>query len=378
MKSKFNQALMMIILPCIMSSCSQEIKSPVLIDAQNFQEVVDGKEVNLYTLKNANGLCSQITNYGGRIVNLWVPDKNGNFDDVVLGHNSYEDYVNSPTSNFGALIGRFANRIAKGQYTLNDSVYQLEINNGVNSLHGGLIGFHKVVWDASQPDGQSLELTYLSKDMESGFPGNLQVKVLYTLTDDNELKIEYWAETDKATPINLTNHSYFNLAGEGAETILNQQVQVNADYYTPVDETLIPTGEIAPVENTPMDFRSLTEIDLHLGDDFDQLKIGNGYDHNWVLNANANGLTYAAKVYDPETGRVMEVYTNEPGVQFYIGNFLNGTAIGKKGLPYKFRSALCLETQHYPDSPNHENFPSTILEPGDEFYSICIYKFEVE
>ena len=381
MKSKFSifsKSFVILLLAGMLFSCSKQPAQPVLIDSQNFSGTVDGKELALFTLKNSNGVVTQITNYGGRVVNLWVPDKDGNFGDVVLGDNSYDEYLNAYTSNFGALIGRYGNRIAKGQFTLNDTVYQLAINNGVNHLHGGLKGYQAVMWDASQLDGQTLELSYLSEDMEEGYPGNLQMKVLYTLTDDNELKIEYWAETDKATPVNLTNHSYFNLAGEGSETILDHVMQINADYYTPVDDGLIPLGEIAPVENTPMDFREPMAIGLHVNDDFEQLKIGNGYDHNWVLNEDSNELTFAAKAVEPVSGRVLEVYTNEPGIQFYIGNFLTGDDIGKQGKPYNFRSAFCLETQHYPDSPNQENFPSTILEPGDEYYSICIYKFGVE
>ena len=381
MKSKFStfsKNFVILLLAGMLFSCSKQPAQPVLIDSQNFSGTVDGKELALFTLKNSNGVVTQITNYGGRVVNLWVPDKDGNFGDVVLGDNSYDEYLNAYTSNFGALIGRYGNRIAKGQFTLNDTVYQLAINNGVNHLHGGLKGYQAVMWDASQLDGQTLELSYLSEDMEEGYPGNLQMKVLYTLTDENELKIEYWAETDKATPVNLTNHSYFNLAGEGSETILDHVMQINADYYTPVDDGLIPLGEIAPVENTPMDFREPMAIGLHVNDDFEQLKIGNGYDHNWVLNEDSNELTFAAKAVEPVSGRVLEVYTNEPGIQFYIGNFLTGDDIGKQGKPYNFRSAFCLETQHYPDSPNQENFPSTILEPGDEYYSICIYKFGVE
>jgi aldose 1-epimerase len=254
----------------------------------------------------------------------------------------------------------------------------LAANNGPNNLHGGVKGYNNVVWDAEQPDGQTLILKYLSPDGEEGYPGNLNVKVQYKLTDDNELKIEYWATTDKPTPVNLTSHSFFNLKGEGSGTINGHLLQINANNYTPVDSTLIPFGEIVQVEGSPMDFKNLTAIGSRIDQDFDQLKMGNGYDHNWVLNREGNGLSFAAKVVEPESGRTMEVLTNEPGLQFYGGNFLDGKETGKSGKPYNFRDALCLETQHYPDSPNKPGFPSVILNPGSEYYSICVYKFGVE
>jgi len=359
-------------------SCAPNKKTPELIPAANFQTEIDGKPVDLYTLKNSNGMVVQITNYGGKVVNLWTPDKDGNFGDVVLGYNNIEDYLNTGEIYFGSLIGRYGNRIANGQFNIGEETYQLAQNNGANALHGGIKGYNNVVWEASQTDNQTLVLTYLSPDGEEGYPGNLNVKVQYKLTDENELKIEYWANTDKPTPVNLTHHSFFNLHGAGNGTVNDHILQINADYYTPVDEGLIPTGEIAPVEGTPMDFRQPTAIGERIDADFEQLKFGNGYDHNYVLNAADEGLTFAAKVEDPKTGRTMEVYTNEPGLQFYGGNFLDGTVTGKEGLPYLFRGAFCLETQHYPDSPNKPEFPSTILEPGDEYYSICVYKFGVE
>ncbi|QGY44968.1 galactose-1-epimerase [Maribellus comscasis] len=360
-------------------SCSQpQPEQPVLIDEDNFETQHDGKQVDLYTLKNSNGLVAQITNYGGKVVNLWTPDKNGNFGDIVLGFETIDEYFKTSEIYFGSLIGRYGNRIGGGTFSIDSTVYSLEQNNNGNALHGGIKGFNNVVWDANQLDEQTLELNYLSKDMEEGYPGNLNVKVVYKLTNENELKIEYWATTDKATPVNLTHHSFFNLKGAGSGDVNEHIVQINADSYTPVDEGLIPTGEIAPVEGTPMDFGKPTAISERVGDDFEQLKFGNGYDHNWVLNQADNGLTFAAKVLEPNSGRTMEVYTNEPGIQFYGGNFLDGTVTGKEGKIYEFRSALCLETQHFPDSPNKPGFPSAILKPGDEYYSICVYKFGIE
>ncbi len=362
----------------ILFSCSESPKLPALVDEAKFKTEHDGKPVDLYTLKNKNGMVVQITNFGAKVVSIFTPDKNGNLGDVVLGFDSAEDYFNTSEIYFGATIGRYGNRIGNAQFSINDTTYNLAKNDGENSLHGGLKGFFAVVWDANQIDDKTLELTYLSPDMEEGYPGNLNVKVVFTLTDDNELKIEYHATTDKATPVNLTNHSFFNLEGAGSGDVKDEIMQINADYYTPVDSGLIPTGEIAPVEGTPMDFRQPTAIGARVGDDFEQLKLGHGYDHNWVLNKAESGLNFAAKVVDPVSGRTLEVYTNEPGLQFYGGNFLDGTVAGKGGKVYAYRSALCLETQHFPDSPNKPNFPSTILEPGKEYYSICVYKFGVE
>jgi aldose 1-epimerase len=359
-------------------SCSPQPKQPEKINEETFAGMVDGKEVKLFTLENANGVLTQITNFGGRVVSLWVPDKNGDFEDIVTGYNTLDDYLNSKEIYYGALIGRYGNRIAKGQFVLNDTVYSLVQNNDMNHLHGGTKGFNDVVWEASQPDGQSLVLQYTSPHMEEGYPGNLDVKVQYQLTNENELKIEYWATTDRPTPVNLTHHSFFNLKGDGNGTINDHILQINADFYTPVDEGLIPTGEIAPVEGTPMDFRAPTAIGERVDDDFEQLKYGLGYDHNWVLIPAESGLNFAARVVEPASGRTMEVYTNEPGLQFYGGNFLDGTDTGKYGKSYEFRSSFCLETQHFPDSPNQPDFPSTILKPGEEYYSVCVYKFGVE
>lgn len=362
----------------VLFSCSEPLKQPDLVDATNFDTEYDGKPVALYTLKNSNGMVVQITNFGAKVVSIFTPDKNGVIEDIVTGFNSAEDYFNTSEIYFGATIGRYGNRIGNAQFTINDSTYTLAKNNGENALHGGVKGFNAVVWDANQIDEKTIELKYLSPDMEEGYPGNLDVKLVYTLTDDNELKIEYFATTDKATPVNLTNHSFFNLEGDGSGDIKDHILQINSNGYTPVDGGLIPTGEIAPVEGTPMDFRTPKAIGLHVEEDFEQLKIGNGYDHNWVINPADNGLNFAAKVVAPVSGRTLEVYTNEPGLQFYGGNFLDGTVTGKKGKVYTFRSSFCLETQHFPDSPNKPQFPSTILEPGDEYYSICVYKFGVE
>jgi aldose 1-epimerase len=358
--------------------CSQQSNQPELIDETTFSGMLDGKKVSLYTLKNDNGVVTQITNFGGRVVSLWVPDKNGDFEDIVTGYNTFDGYLNSKEIYYGALIGRYGNRIANGQFVLNDTVYSLVQNNDMNHLHGGTKGFNDVVWEASQPNGQTLVLQYTSPHMEEGYPGNLDAKVKYQLTNENELKIEYWAATDRSTPVNLTHHSFFNLKGDGNGTINDHIMQINADFYTPVDEGLIPTGEIAPVEGTPMDFRAPTAIGDQVDDDFEQLKYGLGYDHNWVLVPSESGLNFAARVVEPASGRTMEVYTNEPGLQFYGGNFLDGTDAGKYGKPYDFRTSFCLETQHFPDSPNQPEFPSTILEPGEEYYSVCVYKFGVE
>jgi len=345
-----------------------------LIPSANFSVERDGKQVSLFTLKNANGYIAQITNYGGRVVSLWTPDKNGKMEDIVLGYDSLNGYLKSNEIYYGATIGRYGNRICDGKFTLNGTEYKLATNNGKNTLHGGIKGFCNVVWDAKQVDDKTLELTHVSADMVEGYPGKLDTKVVYQLTDNNELKIEYYATTDKATPVNLTHHSFFNLKGAGNNTINDHLLEIAADNYTSVDSTLIPSGEIAPVEGTPMDFRQATAIGERVEADFQQLKYGLGYDHNWVLNA-ADSMHFAARVTEPASGRVMEIYTNEPGLQFYGGNFLKGKDVGKGQKPYEYRTAFCLETQHFPDSPNHANFPSTILEPGKNYYSICIYKF---
>ena len=361
-----------------MCSCKMKDEKITLIPKSNFNTTIDGKQVELFNLTNANGLVAQITNYGGRVVSLWTPGHDGNYKDIVLGYDTFEGYLNSNEIYFGALIGRYGNRLNKGKFILDGKEYTLARNNNENHLHGGLKGFNDVVWSAKQLDNQTLELKYLSKDMEEGYPGNLTVKVIYKLTDTNELKVEYWATTDAPTVVNLTHHSFFNLHGAGKGSINDHVLHINATHYTPVDEGLIPTGEIVNVANTPMDFREPTAIGKRVSSDFEQLKFGMGYDHNWVLNTSKEKIHLAARVTEPKSGRTMEVYTNEPGLQFYGGNFLNGKDVGKYGLSYEHRAAFCLETQHFPDSPNHSNFPATRLNPGEEYYSICIYKFLAE
>jgi len=336
--------------------------------------------IQLFNIENNNGIKACVANYGGRVVNLFVPDKEGHPEDVVLGYDNLSDYLSSNEKYYGALIGRYGNRIGKARFSLGDKTYDLEKNNGLNSLHGGSGGFHNVLWDVVQLNGQTLELTYLSKDMEEGFPGNLNVKVVYSLTDNNELKIEYFATTDRLTVVNLTHHSFFNLTGNPEKTVNHHILQIPAEFYTPVDEGLIPTGEITPVVGTPFDFRNPTAIGERVEENHEQLKFGRGYDHNWVLDAYGTdkNIRLAARVTEPYSGRVMEVYTNEPGIQFYGGNFLNGTDMGKRNIAYQRRTAFCLETQHFPDSPNRENFPSTLLNPGEVYYSVCIYHFDIK
>ena len=348
-----------------MTSCAKKSVEIQLIPEQNFEKTIDNKQVGLFTLKNKNGIVTQITNYGGRVVNLWVPDKDGNMGDIVLGYESIDGYLKAKEIYFGALIGRYGNRIANGKFTLNDSTYVLATNNGANHLHGGNKGFNDVVWDANQVSDSELALSYLSIDGEEGYPGNLDIKVTYKLNDNNELKISYAATTDKATPVNLTHHSFFNLHGAGIGTINDHILQINASNYTPVSEGLIPTGEIATVNNTPFDFRNPTLIGERVNEDNQQLKNGFGYDHNFSLDG--TGLRLAAKVVEPISGRVMEVITDEPGLQLYGGNFLSGKGVGKGNLSYNYRAAFCLETQHFPDSPNQPNFPSVILQPGEEY-----------
>ncbi len=342
----------------------------------SFGKTPDGQNVDLYTLTNQNGMQVAITNFGGIVVRIQTVDRQGKTDDVVLGYDSLDGYVND-TAYFGAVIGRYGNRIALGKFTLDGARYTLARNNGENSLHGGIKGFNKAVWQAREmavEDGPSVELTYLSKDGEEGYPGNLSVKVLYTLTDRNELKIDYTATTDKKTVLNLTNHSYFNLNPAGSD-VLQHLLMIQADKFTPVDAGLIPTGELRSVAGTPFDFRKPTAIGARIEQEDEQLKLGKGYDHNFVLNRKGKGMELAARVVEPTTGRVLEVLTDEPGVQFYTGNFLDGTVRGKGGKAYGRRSAFCLETQHFPDSPNHPKFPSTELKPGEKYQTTTIYRF---
>ena len=343
----------------------------------NFRTEVDGKKTDLYILRNKNNMEVCITNFGGRIVSVMVPDKDGQMRDVVLGFDSIQDYISKP-SDFGASIGRYANRINQGKFTLDGVEYQLPRNNYGHCLHGGPQGFQYRVYDAVQLNPQELQLTYVAKDGEEGFPGNITCKVLMKLTDDNAIDNQYEAETDKPTIVNMTNHSYFNLdgdAGSNAEHLLT----IDADYYTPVDSTFMTTGEIVPVEDTPMDFRTPMPVGERINDfDFVQLKNGNGYDHNWVLNAKGDINRRAASLKSQKTGIVLDVYTNEPGVQVYAGNFLDGSLTGKKGITYNQRASVCLETQKYPDTPNKLEWPSAVLRPGEKYMSQCIFKFSVD
>lgn len=345
------------------------------IKRSTFGNMKDGQTVDLYTLTNSHGMQVGITNYGGRVVSILVPDRQGKMGDVVLGFNHAAEYGSDPY--FGALIGRYGNRIAKGHFALDGKIYSLPLNNGPNSLHGGLKGFDKRVWSARElsQSPAALELTYQSKDGEEGYPGNLTVKVVYTLTEADELKIDYTATTDKDTVLNLTNHSYFNLAGQGNGDILKHEMMIHADRFTPIDSTLIPTGELREVAGTPFDFRKPTAIGARINEDNEQLKFGRGYDHNFVLNRKGSGLELAARVVEPDSGRVLEVLTTEPGLQFYSGNFLDGTIHGKGDKVYGQRSTFCLETQHFPDSPNHPNFPTTELKPGETYHQTTIFRF---
>lgn len=348
---------------------------------QPFGKTADGHEVYLYTLRNSSGMEVKITNYGGTITQIKVPDRHGKFDDVVLGFENLAGYTQKAnTAYFGATIGRYGNRIAHGTFTLDGHTYHIPINDGPNTLHGGTTGFNKRVWEAkdvSTAGHPALELHYLSPDGEEGFPGNLNVTVRFSLAGNNDLRIDYTATTDKDTVLNLTNHSYFNLAGAGSESILNDKVTIAADRMTPVNSTLIPTGEIRSVAGTPFDFRKATAVGARINDKNQQLQYAHGYDDNWVLNHPAGTMALAAKVEEPNSGRVLEVLTDQPGVQFYTGNFLDGTISGIGGV-YRHRSALCLETQHFPDSPNHSNFPTTELRPGQTFHSTTIYRFSTE
>jgi aldose 1-epimerase len=347
------------------------------VERTDFGKTKEGTAVDLYTLTNRNGMVVKIATYGGIVTELRVPDRDGKLGDVVLGFDNLDQYL-APNPYFGALVGRVGNRIAKGRFTLDGRQYALATNdNNVNHLHGGRKGFDKVVWKADPPasDGQGAHLTlhYLSPDGEEGYPGNLNATVVYTLNDQNELAIDYTATTDKATPVNLTNHSYFNLAGEGSGDILGHVLELEADAYTPVDATLIPTGRIEPVKGTVFDFTTPTAIGARI----DQVPGAppGGYDHNYVLRSQNGALALAARVYEPKTGRVLEISTTQPGIQFYTGNFLDGTITGKSGVPYKQHAAFCLETQHYPDSVNHPNFPSAIVRPGETYHQVTVHKF---
>ncbi len=384
MKLKLRDFLLLSLVIMI-SSCTNKQKEANVVETtksglvkSDFQTVIDGDSINLYVLNNNNGVEVAITNYGGRIVSVMVPDKDGVFKDVVLGFDNIDDYT-ATDNNFGATIGRYGNRIAHGKINIDGVEYELPQNNFGHSLHGGPEGFDKKVFSATQPDNKSLILTYLSEDGEAGYPGNLDVKVTMTLTDNNAIDIRYEALTDKKTVVNLTNHSYFNLSGDANNNVLDNILMINADSFTPVDDTFMTTGEILTVEGTPMDFRTPTSIGERIDNyEYDQLKFGDGYDHNWVLNTKGDISQVAASVYSPASGIQLEVYTDEPGVQVYTGNFLAGTDTGKYGAVYGKRNAICLETQKYPDTPNKPEWPSAFLMPGDTYTSRCIYKFTVK
>ena len=342
-----------------------------------FGRTADGTSVDLYVLANKNGVEVRIITFGGIVTAVRVPDRNGRFTDVVHGFDALDGYL-AAHPYFGAIVGRYGNRIARAQFSLNGQAYKLAANDGPNHLHGGVKGFDKFVWKADPlPKGVGIALSRTSPDGEEGYPGTLETRVTYTLTDANQLEIEYRATSDKATPVNLTNHSYFNLAGHDAGTILDHELTVHADRYTPVDSTLIPTGSLAPVDGTPLDFRKGARIGARIDQPHEQLKFGRGYDHNWVLNRTGSGLQQAARLVDPKSGRTLEVMTTEPGIQVYTGNFLDGTIKGKGGTSYRHRTAVCLETQHYPDSPNKPGFPSTIVGPGEPYMSKTVFAFGV-
>lgn len=367
-------------------SCNKEkqeatvVEQPTLLDIEAFSTVLDGKDVNLYTLNSGEGLYMQVTNLGGRVVSLFTQDRNGKYEDIVLGFETAERYINNKGERFlGPVVGRYANRIANGQFTIDGISYNVPINNNGQSLHGGLKGLDLVVWNVDKVSDNEIQFSYLSPDGEEGYPGNLELKMVYTLTADNEFKITYEATTDKATIINLSHHGLFNLKGEGNGTITDHILTINASATTPVNEVLIPTGEIVSVEGTPFDFRTATTIGERIDLDNEQLKNGAGYDHNWVINKEKPGeIEFNASLYEPTSGRFMEVYSDQPGLQFYSGNFFDGKTIGKYGRAQSYREALALETQHYPDSPNQPNFPSTRLNPGEKYTQTCIYKFSVK
>lgn len=346
------------------------------LNPENFNTTVNGKEVSLYTLTNVKGVEACITNYGGRIVSLMVPDKNGEFRDVVLGHDSIANYVNID-GNFGALIGRYGNRINHGRFSIDSIEYQLPQNNYRHCLHGGPVGFHHSVWEATQLNDTTLSLSLFSLDGEAGFPGNVNVNVVYTLTGDNAIEIAYNAITDAPTILNLTNHSYFNLSGNPANDVLAETVWFDADGFTPIDSTFMTSGEILAVEGTPFDFTTPKTLGQDINADDIQLLNGHGYDHNMVLRQDRDINAPAASVTDNESGIKMDVFTTEPGIQFYVGNFLDGTVKGKKGIAYPHRGAICLESQHYPDSPNKPQWPSVVVQPGDNYTSYCKYRFSV-
>ena len=359
----------------MLASCSRDAQVK-LFPTSDFETIVDGKEVSLYTLKNAD-LTMQVTNFGARVVSLWTPDRDGNYEDIVLGYNNIDKYINNPGERFlGAVVGPYANRIAAGTYSIGKETYEFPQNNNGQTLHGGLKGLDMVVWDVFAADDSTLVLSYTHVDGQEGMPGNLEIIMTYTLTSDNEFKVEYLAQTDKPTHVNLSHHSFFNLKGEGNGTINDHILYINGSKTTPVNEVLIPTGEIADVTGTPFDFRQAKAIGTDLYVENEQLKNGSGYDHNWVLDRqNSDCLELAASVLEPSSGRYMEVWTDQPAIQFYGGNFFDGSTTGKYGKALNYRESIALETQKYPDSPNHQHFPSTLLNPGEDYTHTCVYRF---
>ncbi len=372
MKTYFVPLILLIAM--MVSSCKKN-ESPSITVAE-FGSLPDGRKAQLYTLTNDNGMEVKITNYGGTITSWTAPNKDGVYENITLGYETVEDYV-AGSPYFGAIIGRYGNRIAGGKFSIGDSTYQLPLNDGPNSLHGGEVGFDKVLWEATPADGEEpqLKLTYLSKDGEQGYPGNLSITVTYTLQKDNALKIDYEATTDKETVINLTNHAYFNLAGIKGGEILDHVLTLNADRYLPVSETLIPTGELRPVSGTVFDFTKAARVGDGINNEDQQIQFGKGYDHCWIFADSSTTLKSVAKVTEPRSGRQLEVLTTEPAIQFYSGNFMNGKHTGKNGLNYPYRTGFCLETQHYPDAPNQPSFPSTALKPGETYKTTTVYKF---
>jgi len=382
--------IIFIFLLVLLVSCQQKTKKirdestdiTGMVKKEDFQGTHKEEQTDLITIKNVNGLILQVTNYGGKIVTLFVPDKDGNMGDIVFGYENIQEYLDGNRS-FGAIVGRYANRIAAGTFALDGIQYQLPLNEGgKNTLHGGNSGFDDAVWNAEKinsAEGEAVKLILQSPDGDQGFPGNLTVEVIYTLTDNDELIVDYKAVTDKPTVINLSQHSYFNLAGHASGSILDHELMINADKFTPVNKNLIPTGEFRSVEGSPFDFRTPHKIGERIDDENEQLKIGRGYDHNFILNKETPGdLSLAASVFENSTGRFMEVFTTHPAIQLYTGNFLDGSAMGKGNVAYNLRTGFCLETQHYPDSPNHPEFPSTVLRPGEEYKHRTIFKFSVK
>jgi len=374
--------LPLFILAVFFSACTGTKNSVQILPQSNFDTIVSGQKVTLYTLKNYKGMTAQFTNYGARLVDLWVPDKNGSFKDVVWGFENIKSYLNATDFFAGPIVGRYGNRIGKGQFSLDGKSYQLTLNNNGNHLHGGINGFYKKIWDGRQFKNEkgedALELTYTSPSGEEGYPGNLTIHVIYSITANNELAVNYKATTDAPTIINPTSHVYFNLHGTTALSTNSHVVTIFADKYTPTDSLLIPTGEIATVENTPLDFRKPTAVGERIKADFTALKYGKGYDHNFVLNKKAGEMSLAAQIYEPETGIVMKVNTDQPAIQFYSGNFMDGKDTGKRGDKHNYRTGVAFEAQNYPDAPNHPNFPSAVLKPGETYKQSTVYAFDIK